>query len=665
MKKNIISITHRFNIIFIALLGVTILINLIVMGFAMFQITAKISQGYAKMYATEIANVIETHLSREVGLSLKLAQTPSIISWMTDEENESKKSLALEEIASFIDIFHDHNMFIAMNHSKNIYYPSKDNELLPLKSQGTLSNSVPEDNWYFNTLNSDEAYNINIDNDRFLDIYRVWINVKVMDHTDAVGVIGTGLYLDYFINEQTTSFKDLSTYTLVINRAGDIQIDGPPEMQNHLDNYSNIYAYVNDTKFSGALAEFLNSTATETVLKLNEGNFDYAALSSIKDTNWYVVTLYNSDTFYTSSNLLLFLLMMILSIIVLIVIINVFVKRIFVNPFMKLIQSLQNRNIYISKELFGMDRDDEFGLLANTIEQMSDRIVSSIPVGLFLVDCDFKLIYSNLNLLSQFNAPDKEAFSSLFNETPELIFANPDDFQRIKSILASKENLVILEIQFVKFSGEVFWGELHIQYKNDDDITYFYECILLNTQSKKDYEAELLNLATTDALTGLYNRFRFDELVVEEIERSERYGGPLSLIIFDLDHFKQINDTYGHIVGDEVLIEISKISKEILRTTDIIARWGGEEFSILLPGTTSSGAYIAAEKLRQTLENYQHSTVGAVTASFGVSQKLQDEDYTQWFSRVDQALFKSKNSGRNKITVSIDALTETKKTPDN
>lgn len=436
-------------------------------------------------------------------------------------------------------------------------------------------------------------------------------------------------------------------------------------MQDHIEGYSNIYAYANDTNFAISLNEFLESHQTETVIKLKNANFDNAAFSSIKDTNWYVVTFYNNDTFYTSNNLLLFLFMMIISIIVLIVIINIFVKLIFVNPFMKLIQSLQNRNIYISNELFGIDRDDEFGLLANTIEQMSDRIVSSIPVGLFLVDCDFKLIYSNLNLLSQFNAPDKEAFRTLFNETPELLFANPDDFQRIKSIFTTKENLVILEIQFVNFSGEVFWGELHIQYKNDDAIAHFYECILLNTQNKKDYEAQLLNLATTDALTGLYNRFRFDELVVEEIERSERYGGPLSMIIFDLDHFKQVNDTYGHIVGDEVLIEISRLSKEILRTTDIIARWGGEKFSILLPGTTSSGAYTAAEKLRQTLENYQHSTVGVVTASFGVSQRSKDEDYAEWFTRVDQALFKSKNSGRNRTTVSINASMETKETPDN
>lgn len=223
MKKNIISITQRFNILFIALLGVTILINLIVMGIAMFQITTKISQGYAKMYATEIANVIETHLSREVGLSLKLAQTPSIINWMADEENESKKNVALEEIASFIDIFHDHNIFIAMNNSKNIYYPSKTNGQVPLISEGTLSSSITEDNWYFNTIKSDDAYNINIDNDRFLDIYRVWINVKVTDQAEPVGVIGTGLYLDHFINENTTSFKDLSTYTLVIDRTGDIQ----------------------------------------------------------------------------------------------------------------------------------------------------------------------------------------------------------------------------------------------------------------------------------------------------------------------------------------------------------------------------------------------------------------------------------------------------------
>ncbi len=650
MKKN--SITHRFNIMFIFILCITIVINLIVMGLAMLNITSKVSQGYAKMYATEIANVIETHMSREIGLSLKLASTPSIVNWMSDEDNLDKRIIALDEITSFIDLLHDHNMFIAIDSSKHIYYPEEVNQQIPLETKGTLSENITADKWYFNTLKSDRDYNINIDEDRFLGSYRVWINVKVENANKPVGVIGTGLYLDYFITGNLSNLKDHSAYTLIIDNNGDVQIDGKQDQQNDTKNYSSIFEFTSDDTTRTNLSEFLNSNQTETVLKVHNKDYAYAAFSKVSDTNWYVVTFYNNDNFYTSNNLLFFIIMMIISIFAIIIVINLFINGIFVKPFMHLIQSIQNKNIYISQELFGIERDDEFGLLAKAIEQMSDRLVSSIPIGLFLIDSNFNLIYSNLNLVSQFNAKSKDELSALFKDTPELIFANPDDYQRIKSILSLKENLVILEMQFVKCTGEVFWGEIHIQYKNDNDFTCFYEGILLDTQSKKDYEAKLINLATTDGLTGLANRLHFNELVIEEIERSERYGGPLSLIIFDLDHFKNVNDNYGHIVGDEVLIEISRLAKEILRTTDIIARWGGEEFSILLPGTTVEGAYIAAEKLRKKLENFHHNTAGIVTASFGVSQKLQNEDYTQWFNRVDHALFKSKNSGRNTVSIS-------------
>lgn len=652
MKKN--SITHRFNIMIIFILCITIVINLIVMGLAMLNITSKVSQGYAKMYATEIANVIETHMSREIGLSLKLASTPSIVNWMSDEDNLNKKIIALDEITSFIDLLHDHNIFIAIDSSKNIYYPEEVNQQIPLEAKGTLSENITADKWYFNTLNSDKDYNINIDKDRFLESYRVWINVKVENANEPVGVIGTGLYLDYFITDNLSNIDDHSSYTLIIDNNGDVQIDGKQDLQNDTNSNSSIFEFTSDDTIKSNLSEFLNSNQTETVLKVQNKEYAYAAFSKILDTNWYVVTFYNNDNFYTSNNLLFFIIMMIISIFAIIIVINLFIKRIFVKPFMNLIQSIQNKNIYISQELFGIERDDEFGLLANSIEQMSDRLVSSIPIGLFLIDSNFHLIYSNLNLVSQFNARNKDELSALFKDTPELIFANPDDFQRLKSILSSKENLVILEMQFVKCTGEVFWGEMHIQYKNSNELTHFYEGILLDTQSKKDYEAKLINLATTDGLTGLANRLHFNELVIEEIERSERYGGPLSLIIFDLDHFKYVNDTYGHIVGDDVLVEISRLAKELLRATDIIARWGGEEFSILLPGTTVEGAFIAAEKLRIKLENFHHNTAGIVTASFGVSQKLQEEDYTQWFNRVDQALFKSKNSGRNTVSISED-----------
>ena len=159
--------------------------------------------------------------------------------------------------------------------------------------------------------------------------------------------------------------------------------------------------------------------------------------------------------------------------------------------------------------------------------------------------------------------------------------------------------------------------------------------------------ALLRRLATTDELTGLFNRHFFEERVAEEIERADRYNEPLSLIVFDLDHFKNVNDVWGHPVGDEVLKKASFLASEIVRKTDTLNRIGGEEFAVLMPRTTLCGGLTVAEKLRQALGNYDHPQAGTVTASFGVAERMRAESFQSWYRRADAALYRAKNEGRN------------------
>ncbi len=182
-------------------------------------------------------------------------------------------------------------------------------------------------------------------------------------------------------------------------------------------------------------------------------------------------------------------------------------------------------------------------------------------------------------------------------------------------------------------------------YENKDN---YYVFSLTDITKLKEKSNLLEYQASHDKLTGLFNRNRFDELYSKEIKRAKRYGNNLSIILFDIDDFKNVNDTYGHQVGDEVLIEIAKILLDNVREPDICVRWGGEEFLILLPQTPLEGAKAVAEKIRTTIANKPLTSKNLqITASFGVSQMLENDEESSLISKTDKSLYLAKNSGKN------------------
>ncbi|WP_297456489.1 diguanylate cyclase [Persephonella sp.] len=204
-----------------------------------------------------------------------------------------------------------------------------------------------------------------------------------------------------------------------------------------------------------------------------------------------------------------------------------------------------------------------------------------------------------------------------------------------------------------------------VYYEKDNTISIFNEAFIIMYASVElsilAVFALLINiikrsekfktLSETDALTGIYNKGKFNHLLENELKKVKRYNRPLGLIIFDIDHFKKINDTYGHQVGDYVLKTIAKIVKENIRDTDIFARWGGEEFVIIAPETDISGTRILAEKLRKKIEEYNFDKVGKVTSSFGVTEATPEDTPDSIVQRADQALYLAKEKGRNRVEV--------------
>jgi len=166
----------------------------------------------------------------------------------------------------------------------------------------------------------------------------------------------------------------------------------------------------------------------------------------------------------------------------------------------------------------------------------------------------------------------------------------------------------------------------------------------------KERELEVQEkLASTDQLTGIYNRHKFEKLIANEIVRFNRYKRPLSLIMFDIDHFKKVNDNHGHEEGDRVLQHIVEIVKSHTRKVDLFVRWGGEEFFILCPETDLQDSTTLAEKFRINIEAATFGAAGKVTASFGVVTFKDKDNKETFLKRVDDALYLAKEEGRNRV----------------
>lgn len=177
----------------------------------------------------------------------------------------------------------------------------------------------------------------------------------------------------------------------------------------------------------------------------------------------------------------------------------------------------------------------------------------------------------------------------------------------------------------------------------------------VNKIAQQQAHFQLQNLSRIDHLTGLYNRGHWESCLIQEFKRFDRYQLASTLIMLDIDHFKKVNDTYGHTVGDDVIREVSRALRAQLRDLDIAGRYGGEEFGVILTGTNADGAAVFAERLRATIENmvvYSEGQQIKFTVSLGVSELNETiADHRNWIERADSALYQSKEGGRNRYTV--------------
>ena len=172
------------------------------------------------------------------------------------------------------------------------------------------------------------------------------------------------------------------------------------------------------------------------------------------------------------------------------------------------------------------------------------------------------------------------------------------------------------------------------------------------TQELLEKNRELEVLSVTDRLTGLFNRRKLDLVLEEELTRGRRYSTGFALVMMDIDHFKAVNDTHGHAVGDAVLAEMARILRDHTRESDALARLGGEEFVIVCRHSTLEGCLATAEKIREMIDKHVFADAGHVTASFGVTSCEPEDSAARMLARADAALYRAKASGRNCVEAS-------------
>ena len=235
---------------------------------------------------------------------------------------------------------------------------------------------------------------------------------------------------------------------------------------------------------------------------------------------------------------------------------------------------------------------------------------------------------------------------------PYLEFVHPDDRQSTIDAMKNMEmgeNVFSFDNRYLCKDGSYRWLSWKSNVNLEEELVY---AVARDIQERKEMEEELERLSMIDPLTQIFNRLKFSTEMDNEIKRIQRYPHPLAIIMFDIDHFKEINDTHGHPVGDDILVELVSVVNVIKRPTDVFARWGGEEFIILNPETDREEACVLAERIRKKVSEHRFAIEKNVTVSLGVTQfDIDVDDDRTFLARVDDALYMAKNNGRNRTEI--------------
>lgn len=278
------------------------------------------------------------------------------------------------------------------------------------------------------------------------------------------------------------------------------------------------------------------------------------------------------------------------------------------------------------------------------------NVVDILPVGVWIIDETGKILYGNSagqriwGGVSYVGIEQFGDYKGWWVATGKRIA--PEEWAAARAV-RNGETSIDEEVEIECFDGTrkiILNSAMPIR----DDKNAIVGAVIVNHDitERKRFENQLRDMAERDSLTNTYNRRHLYEILEAEIERASRYGTALSVVMFDIDRFKKVNDTHGHLAGDRVLVKIAEIVREELRSVDLLARYGGEEFMIVTPGIGRPQAVTLAERLRTRIATANFDPVPQVTCSFGVYQ-FDGDTMDSFIRHVDDLLYKAKEKGRN------------------
>ncbi len=291
----------------------------------------------------------------------------------------------------------------------------------------------------------------------------------------------------------------------------------------------------------------------------------------------------------------------------------------------------------------GAPLSDVFSLL----HEPSDAVIvhqEEKAIGILTTKDAIRLIHEGVSLSSPVEYHMSSPVESISAKTSVKEALNYLQDKHFKRVVIHHENghlLGVVSQQSLVSMAYSRWAEL--MRNHQEELTELVELL-------KKENTQFEQIAIIDRLTGIYNRTKFDELIEYEIARTGRYGeNTFTLLLIDIDHFKSVNDTWGHLEGDKALKQVARVLSSAIRSSDTVARWGGEEFVALLANTPQEQAMIFAERLRQSVEATNFDIERTITISIGIAEYNRGEEQSELFARADKALYRAKELGRNRV----------------